>query len=100
MEVLPSAAVHTRWNSWATPIAATPDRPVDACRARCGVITSSLASSLPNLTQGMSLASAKEATALRNRSPSCRNSTGEGNGKPRCPDRNATTCALVCRIGT
>ena len=28
MEVLPSEAVHTRWNSWATPIAATPDLPV------------------------------------------------------------------------
>ena len=100
MEVLPSEAVHTRWNSWATPIAATPDRPVAACRARCGCITSSLASSLPNLTHGMSLASAKESTALRNRSPSCRNSTGEGNGNPRCPERNATTWELVCKIGT
>ena len=100
MEVLPSEAVHTRWNSWATPIAATPDRPVDACRARCGCITSSLASSLPNLTHGMSLASEKESTALRKRSPSCRNSTGEGNGNPRCPERNATTWELVCKIGT
>jgi hypothetical protein len=48
----------------------------------------------------MSLASANEATARRNRSPSWRNNTGEGNGNPRCPDKNATTCALVCKIGT
>jgi len=25
---------------------------------------------------------------------------GEGNGNPRCPERNATTWELVCRIGT
>jgi hypothetical protein len=48
----------------------------------------------------MPLASANEATARRNRSPSWRNSAGEGNGNPRCPDKNATTCALVCKIGT
>jgi hypothetical protein len=81
-------------------MAATPDRPVAAWRARCGAITSSLASFLPNLIHGMSLASAKERTALRNRSPSCRNSTGERNGNPRWPERNATTWELVCKIGT
>jgi hypothetical protein len=48
----------------------------------------------------MSLASEKESTDRRNRSPSCRNSAGEGNGNPRCPERNATTWELVCRIGT
>jgi hypothetical protein len=48
----------------------------------------------------MSLASAKDITALRNRSPICRNNAGEGNGNPRCPDKNATTWELVCRIGT
>ena len=36
-----------------------------ACRARCGCMTSSLASSLPNLIHGMSLASEKETTARR-----------------------------------
>ena len=49
----PPSAGHTRWNSWAKPIAATPDKPTAACRARCGYITSSLASSLPNLIHGM-----------------------------------------------
>jgi hypothetical protein len=92
--------VNTLAYSCATPIAATPDRPVASCRARCGPITASLAWSLPNLTHGISLASAKAATAFRNRSPSWRNNTGEGNGNPRCPDKNATTCALVCKIGT
>jgi hypothetical protein len=28
------------------------------------------------------------------------NSAGDGNGNPRCPDRNATTCALVCNFNT
>ena len=56
-----------RPGSCATPIAATPDRPVAACRSRYGRITSVLRSSLPNLTQAMSLASAKEATERRNR---------------------------------
>ncbi len=100
VEVLPCEAVHTRWNSWATPIAATPDLPVAAWRARCGAITSSLALSFSNVTHGMSLASEKESTDRRNRSPICRNSAGEGNGNPRCPERNATTWELVCRIGT
>jgi hypothetical protein len=100
VEVLPSDAVHTRRNSWATPIAATPDRPVPAWRARCGCITSSLGWSFSNLIHGLSLASEKESTALRKRSPICRNSAGEGNGNPRYPERNATTWELVCKIGT
>jgi hypothetical protein len=48
----------------------------------------------------MSLAPANDITARRNRSPICRNSTGEGNGNPSCPDKNATTWELVCRMGT
>jgi len=100
VEVLPSEAVHTRWNSWATPIAATPDRPVAACRIRFGAITSSLAWSFSNLIHRMSLASANDITDRRNRSPICRNSAGEGNGNPRWPERNATTWELVCKTGT
>ncbi len=52
--------VNTGANSWATPIAATPARPVAACRARYGRITSILRSSLPKRTTGISLASASE----------------------------------------
>ena len=50
-----------------------------AARFKYGAITSALRSSLANLTHGMPLASAKEATARRNRCPILSNSAGEGN---------------------
>jgi hypothetical protein len=50
VEVLPSVAVHTRWNSCATPIAATPEVPLAAWRYRCGLIVATLSSFLPSLT--------------------------------------------------
>ena len=93
-------AVHTRWNSCATPIAATCARPLAAARFKYGAITSALRSSLANLTHGMSLASAKEATARRNFCPILSKIAGEGIGRPRCWVMNATTCPLDCRIGT
>ncbi len=70
---------------------------MNACRARRGATTSSLASSLPNLTQGSSLASAKESTALRRRSPSCL-TTPAGETGTQGLNKNATTCALVYAI--
>ncbi|PZS25159.1 MAG: hypothetical protein DLM61_20525, partial [Pseudonocardiales bacterium] len=59
-----------------------PNTPVAACRAKCGRISSSLppTSSLPDFTHGMSLASAKDATARRNRCPIWLNNAGDGNG--------------------
>jgi len=43
-------AAQTRWNSCETPIAATPDRPVAACRSRYAAMTSALRSSFLNRT--------------------------------------------------
>ena len=56
-------AVNTGANSCATPIAATPDRPVPACRARYGRITSILRSFLPNRTTAILLSEPKRSTA-------------------------------------
>jgi hypothetical protein len=63
-------------------MAATPEHPVAAWRARYGCIRSSLPprSSLPNFTQGMSLNSANVATARRNCWPILLNNAGEGTG--------------------
>ena len=93
-------AVQTRWNSCATPIAATRERPPAAACFKYGAITSALRSSLANLTQGMSLASAKDATERRNRWLIFSSSAGEGIGMPRCWVMNATTWPLDCRMGT
>jgi hypothetical protein len=71
-------AVDTGANSCATPIAATPDRPVAACRARYGRITSILRSFLPNRTTGIRLSAAKDATALRNAVPIFSRIAGDG----------------------
>ena len=71
-------AVNTGANSCATPIAATPARPVAACRARYGRITSILRSFLPKRTTGMWLASANDATARRNAVPIFSKMAGDG----------------------
>jgi hypothetical protein len=73
---------------------------VAAARFKYGAITSALRSPLENLTQGMSFASANEATARRNFCPILSNRAGEGIGRPRCWVMNATTCPLDCRTGT
>ena len=92
------AAVNTRWNSCATPIAATPARPVAAWRSRWGCITDSLRSFLPNRTTGMRLTSAKVFTASRNLVPIFSTTAGEGIGNPRCC-KNCTTCPGTCTVG-
>jgi len=73
-------ARNTGANSWATPIAATPARPVRACAARYGRIRSILRSSLPNRTTGILLSSANRSTALRNAVPILSMIAGEGIG--------------------
>jgi len=70
--------VNTGANSWATPIAATPARPVLACLARYRRITSILRSSLPKRTTAMSLSSANRSTAPRNAVPNLSIIAGEG----------------------
>jgi hypothetical protein len=73
-------AMSTRCGSWATPIAATCDRPVVAAASRKGCITSMLRSAAFSVTTGMWLASAKEATRRRNVSPICCRHAGDGTG--------------------
>ena len=73
-------AISTRCSSWATPIAATCDRPVAAALSRYGCITSMLRSAAFSVTTGMWLASAKEATRRRNASPICCRHAGDGTG--------------------
>ena len=92
--------MNTRWNSWATPIAATPHRPWRASRSRCGRITSSLRSPLAKRITAMSLAAANSVTALRNRSPIFSRIAGDGIGKPRWWVRKLTTWPDTCRLGT
>ena len=81
---------NTFWYSWATPIAATPDRPVAACRSRCGRITSILRSPLPNRTTGIEWSSANCLTFFRNRVPIFSRIGGDGIGYPRCFRMNDT----------
>ena len=71
-----------------------------ACRARYGRITSAFRLSFANLTHGIWLAPANEATARRNRWPILSKITGEGIGRSRYWVMNATTCPLVCKTGT
>ena len=73
-------AMNTRWVSWATPTAATCDRPVRAAAARYGCMTSMLRSAAFSGTTGMWLASAKEATPRRNASPICCRHAADGIG--------------------
>ena len=73
-------ARNTRANSWAIPIAATPGRPLAACAARYGRITSILRSSLPKCTTGMWLSAAKLPTARRNPVPIFFRTAGDGIG--------------------
>jgi hypothetical protein len=94
------AEANTFWNSCAVPIAATPDRPVRAWRARYGRITSTLRSSLPKRTTGMLLSVAKRSTAVRNAVPIFSMIAGDGIGLPRCAVINDTTCPGTCRLGT
>ena len=91
---------NTFWYSCATPIAATPDRPVDSCLARCRRITSILRSVLPNLTTGMCSSPAKRDTDRRNAVPIFSRIAGDGMGKPRCCVMNDTTCPPTCSAGT
>jgi hypothetical protein len=72
--------VNTGANSCATPIAATPARPVLACSARYRCITSILRSSLPKRTTGITLATANRSTALRNAVPIFSMIAGDGIG--------------------
>ena len=71
-------AMNTRCGSWATPIAATWERPARAAASRYGCITSMLRSAALSGTTGMWLASAKEATRRRNASPICCRQAPEG----------------------
>jgi hypothetical protein len=96
----PAVAANTFWYSCATPIAATPDRPVAACAARCRRITSILRSSLPNRTTGMCSASANALTARRKAVPIFSMIAGDGTGQPRCCVMNDATCPPTCRFGT
>ena len=73
-------AMSTRCGSWATPIAATCDRPVAAAVSRKGCITSMLRSVPFSVTTEMWLASAKEATRRRKASPICCRQAGDGTG--------------------
>ena len=84
----------------ATPVAATPDRPVAACAATCRRITSILRSALPNRTTGMCSASANVLTARRNAVPIFPMIAGDGIGQPRCCVMNDTTWPPTCRFGT
>jgi hypothetical protein len=92
--------VNTRWNSWATPIAATPVRPSRISRSRYGRITSSLRWPLAKRTTSISLSRANSVTALRNRNPILSRIAGDGIGNPRCPVRKLTTWPDICRLGT
>ena len=76
-------AVHTSWNSWAHPIAATCDRPVAAAASRYGAITSALRSPARNVITGTPLACAQSFMSLRNFSPIGSNSAGDTIGLPR-----------------
>jgi len=94
-----SEAMNTFCTSWATPIAATWDRPVQAARSRYGRIRSILRSMPFNRTTGMLLASANDCTARRNCCPICCRHAGDGIGYPRCR-RNETTWPPTCSVGT
>ena len=76
-------AAKTFWNSCATPIAATPERPVAACAATYRRITSILRSSLPKCTTGTCSSSAKALTERRNPVPIRSKIAGDGIGWPR-----------------
>jgi hypothetical protein len=76
-------AAKTFWNSCATPIAATPDRPVAACAARYRRITSILRSSLPKCTTGTCSSAAKTLTEWRNAVPIRSKTAGDGIVCPR-----------------
>ena len=93
-------AANTFWNSWATPIAATPDRPVFAWAVRWRRITSIFRSPFLKRTIGMWLSSAKVVTARRNRVPIFSITAGEGIGNPRCWVMKETTCPPTCKEGT
>ena len=93
-------AANTGANSWATPIAATPDRPDAAARAKYGRITSIFRSPFANRTTGMSLTSANRATSRRNLLPILSKIAGDGIGHPRCAVMNDTTWPPTCRFGT
>ena len=76
-------AVHTSWNSWAHPIAATCERPAAAAASRYGAITSALRSPALNRITGTPLACAQSLMSLRNFSPIGSNSAGDTIGLPR-----------------
>ena len=76
-------AVHTRWNSWAQPIATTCERPAAAAARRQGAITSALRSPALNTITGMPLARAQLLTSRRNFSPIGSNRAGDTIGLPR-----------------
>jgi hypothetical protein len=71
-------AKNTRANSCATPIAATPERPVAACTARFGRITSILRSFFSKCTSGITLSAANLRTAARNAVPTFSRIAGDG----------------------
>jgi hypothetical protein len=107
--------VNTRWYSCAAPIATTWDRPVAAALRISGITRSIFRSghgdpaSTPGRplsrlpakpSTGMSLASAKEATARRNASPRRSSSAGEGIGLCSWAVRKLTTWPPTTRLGT
>jgi len=83
-------ARNTRVHSWATPLGATPARPVAACRAKYGRIRSILRSSLTNRTTGILLSAAKLRTARRNAVPIRSRIAGDAIGLPECWVRKLT----------
>jgi hypothetical protein len=93
-------AANTFWYSCATPIAATPDRPVAACAARCRPITSILRSSFVKRTTGTCSVAANEDTDRRNAVPIFSRIAGEGIGNPRYAVMNDTTWPPTCKFGT
>jgi hypothetical protein len=92
-------ASKTHWNSRASPIATTSDRPAFSAASRYGRITSSFRSPLRKITHGMSLPSAYRRTAARNPWLILPSAAGDAIGNPRQPSHPAT-CPDVCRAGT
>jgi hypothetical protein len=107
--------VNTRWNSCATPISTTWDRPAAAALRISGITRSILRSGhglsartpgrvfsrFPaKLSTGMSLASAKDRSARRNACPRRSSSAGEGIGLRSWSVRKFTTWPPTTRFGT
>ena len=82
LRLLAGVSAGAATNSWATPIAATPERPRRLRVKEEGRITSILRSALPNRTTGMWSSRANCATAFRNANPIFSKIAGDGIGFP------------------